>query len=229
MAYMAGMTLTTLLTLLREVLHEYNTGLGAFWTDAALTDFINIAYRFYMVKVETANPGKFVEALTPISVVADTDTYTLPSDVFSLWALRWEITSYDPVIVWESSRFRRLESTEKASSHFTNSPTYVPAVRIRGNSAILHPMPGPESYSNALVPEAVVFPPVLTGSDAVDLRLHPVLHPLIALRAGYLALAEDGTQPEAFRGLTETLTMAEADAFNLMTTTIHPRLESVTS
>lgn len=227
MAYMAAMTLPQLRQLVRDILHEYELGQGAFWKDTTLENFINVAYRYYMLQVELINPGTFVQSLTPISVVSGTDTYALSSDSFLLWAIWWSVATYDKVVVWESNWFRKFEHVESATPYFLNKPDYVPSVRVRGTSIILRPAPT-AAFANAIIPEVVAFPVILTGSGAVDAALHPVLHPLIALRAAYLSLSEDGNNPQNFQGLSDTLMGAERSAVTLLTGSTHPRLEQQT-
>lgn len=208
-SYMVAMTLPELIDLARVYLHEYDISQGDFWSSTNLTKHINSAYRYYMLLVERHDWGAFAEAFAPIIVVANTTTYIdLPSDFLIPWALWWKATGATiQTLIWKSPRFKGAESFNGSDLFFEDDAHLVkPSVRVLGGRVLLLPTP---TVGGVIVPEGIVFPPELTGSAVVDVRIHPVIHPLIAQRAAFFALAEDGESIQNYTGLVTSLAAAE--------------------
>lgn len=211
MTYMAAKTLTELIALTRVYLHEYDISSGVFWADAGLTSHINSAYRYYMLLVERHDWGAFAESFAPINVVANTTTYIdLPAEFLTPWALWWKQASAPrPTLIWKSPRFKGMESQPNSTPVFEDDGVMnQPAVRVLGNRVLFLPTP---TVGGTIIPEGIVFPPELDSSSntTVDSRIHPVIHPLIAQRAAFFALAEDGEGIQNYAGLTSSLATAE--------------------
>ena len=216
MAYMAAMTLTNLLAFVRVYLHEYDTSQGTFWLDTGLTLHINSAYRYYMLLIERYNPGVFAEALNPIAVVAATTTYIdLPPEFLIPWALWWkQELAIRPTLIWKSPRFVGVEGQKSATPYFDDEDmTDVPSVRVLGSKVLLIPTP---LVNGVIIPEGIVFPIDLVGSAAVDARIHPVAHSLIAQRAAFFALAEDGESIQNYSGLITSLAAGEQNLIAIL-------------
>jgi hypothetical protein len=216
MAYMAAMTLTNLLALVRVYLHEYDTSHGTFWLDAGLTLHINSAYRYYMLLIERYNPGAFAEAFAPITVSKTITTHIdLPPEFLIPWALWWqqELT-VRPTLIWKSPRFVGVEGQKSATPYFDDEDmTDVPSVRVLGSKVLLIPTP---PVNGVIIPEGIVFPIDLVGSAAVDARIHPVAHSLIAQRAAFFALAEDGESIQNYSGLVTSLAVGEQNLIAIL-------------
>ena len=208
--YMAAMTLTELIALTRVYLHEYETSQGDFWLSASLTKHINSAYRYYMLLTERHDWGAFAEAFAPITVVANTTTYIdLPPEFLTPWALWWKATGATiQTLIWKSPRFKGAESFSGSDLFFEDDAALVkPSVRVLGGRILLLPTP---TVGGVIIPEGIVFPPELSsGTDIVDIRIHPVIHSLIAQRAAFFALAEDGENIQNYTGLITSLAAAE--------------------
>jgi hypothetical protein len=162
-----------------------------------------------MLLVERHDWGAFAEAFTPINVVANTTTYIdLPPEFLTPWALWWKETgAVIPTLIWKSPRFKGAESFSGSDLFFEDdSLTIKPTVRVLGGRVYLIPTP---TVSGTIIPEGIVFPIELTGTAEVDVRIHPVIHPLIAQRAAFFALAEDGENIQNYTGLVTSLAAAE--------------------
>ena len=210
MPYMAAMTLTELIALTRIYLHEYATSQGDFWVDPSLTKHINSAYRYYMLLTERHDWGAFAESFTPIPVTAGVTTYVdLPTEFLTPWALWWlEASNPIQTLIWKSPRFKDAESGSGAALFFPDDDVVgKPTVRVLGNRILLLPAP---TMDGVIIPEGIVFPPELSNTvTTVDSRVHPVIHPLIAQRAAFFALAEDGENIQNYTGLVTSLAQAE--------------------
>lgn len=208
--YMAALTLTQLIALTRVYLHEYETSQGDFWLDTSLTQHINSSYRYYMLLTERHDWGAFAEAFAPITVVANTTTYIdLPAEFMTPWALWWkEVANPNLTLIWKSPRFKGAESFSGSTLFFEDDNLIgKPTVRVLGNRILLLPSP---TVNGVIIPEGIIFPPELSGgSSVVDSRIHPVIHPLIAQRAAFFALAEDAENIQNYTGLVTSLAAAE--------------------
>ena len=216
MPYMAAMTLTDLLALVRVHLHEYDISQGDFWTTPNLTLHINSAYRYYMLLIERHNPGAFAEVLTSIPVTSGATTFIdLPPEFLVPWALWWLQSSVPtPTLIWKSPRFVGMEAQSGATPDFgEDDVTYKPSVRVLGSKALLIPTP---TVNGSILPEGIVFPIELTGGATVDARIHPVAHSLIAQRAAFFALAEDGENIQNYTGLVTSLAAAEQNFIGIL-------------
>jgi len=214
---MAAKTLTDLITLTRVYLHEYETSQGTFWLDAGLTQHINSAYRYYMLLVERHDWGAFAEAFAPITVTAYTTTYIdLPPEFLTPWALWWlEVNNPVQTLIWKSPRFKGAESFPGSTEFFEDDAVIgKPTARVLGNRILLLPAP---VVDGVIIPEGIVFPPeLINGTDTVDGRVHPVIHSLIAQRAAFFALAEDGENIQNYTGLITSLQAAEQNVKEIL-------------
>jgi len=213
---MAAMTLTNLLALVRVYLHEYDTSQGTFWLDAGLTLHINSAYRYYMLLIERYNPGAFAEVLTSIPVTSGvTKSINLPPEFLVPWALWWLQSSVPtPTLIWKSPRFVGMEAQSGVTPDFgEDAVTYKPSVRVLGSKALLIPTP---TVNGSILPEGIVFPIELTEGTTVDTRIHPVAHSLIAQRAAFFALAEDGENIQNYTGLVTSLAAGEQNLIAIL-------------
>ena len=94
-------TLGSLLTDVRNRLDETTSGQ---WTDAELRSWINEGARDVSRKTET------LQGTTNISIVADTQEYTLPTDTLRIHRAEWRPTSSSNVYTLEYRDFNSMDA-----------------------------------------------------------------------------------------------------------------------
>ncbi len=127
-------TLTSLLTDVRNKLDETTSGQ---WSDAELRTWINEAARDMSRRSET------LQNSSNITVVADTQEYTLPTDTLRVYRVEWRPTSSSNVYPLEYRDFNSMDTvwwssqtTSKGYPTFYTMWGYPPSLKV-----VLYPTP----------------------------------------------------------------------------------------
>lgn len=173
-------TLGSYLTAVRDLLNQPNAS-NSFWSDAELVRYINEGIRMYFLEVTTNDEG-FWTKTADLSMVANVETITLPSDCFKVKAV-YRAVSQGYVVL----PYRNAESDSYSTISGGAGDTYLPSYYFRENSLVLRPVPNSDQ-TNALRIEYIYFPDSMNAAgDTTGTNLLPVFRQLIEMYAVYKA------------------------------------------
>lgn len=152
-------TLTQTLTNVRSLLDEPNP---QFWQNTELTNWINEGC------AECARKIEWKRAQTNIAVVAGTQEYTAPTDVYRIYRMQFQPTASDDTYTVEFRGYMEMDQIWGINQQWPASyPLYYTTWKVPPNlQLLLYPVPSQGGELNLFYYQQIT--PVASGSDDID-------------------------------------------------------------